>query len=142
LKRSAASGVPARKIRALLSSTMLTLKAAGAEFLDSRGAGHCRVGLPRWRESEERRRRRARQEMKVFRLLDDAGTVVLRRGELPELDAWEARLEKEGYECSSHHRVGDRGCVHVITRKKRRPSPDDDEVMLELAEAIERILDP
>ena len=142
MRRDVANGVSARKIGALLSSAMLKLKAAGAEFLDSRGADHCRVGLPRWREPEERRRRRARQEMKVFRLLDDAGTVVLRRGELPELDAWEARLEKEGYKCSSHHRVGDRGCVHVITRKKRRASPDDGEVMLEIAEAIERILDP
>jgi len=142
MRRSAPGDGPRREIRALLATAMRRLKAAGAEFLDSRGAGHCRVGLPRWREPEERRRRRARQEMKVFRLLDDAGTVVLRRGELPDLDTWDARLEKEGYECSSHHRVGDRGCVHVITRKKRRPSPDDDEVMLEIVEAIERILDP
>lgn len=137
MKRSGRNGGPRWEVRALLSSLLQRLDAAGVEFLDIGGTGSCRLGLPGWRKSEERRARRARQEMRVFRLLDEAGSIAVRHDAMPDLHAWELRFAKEGYECINH-RVGDQGILHVFIRGPRPAHID--RAMEETADDIEGLL--
>jgi hypothetical protein len=95
------------------------LKASGVELLDIREIASCRVGLPRWRESSERRARRARQDLRIFERLDHAGLVIVPNEDVPDLFAWEARLTREGYE-SVNHRVGDRAILNLYFRSRKK----------------------
>lgn len=130
-----------RNVRTVLGSLMRTLEPSGVEFVDIQGAASCRFGQPLWRESKARRARRARQEMGILRKLDEGGAIVP-VSEIPDLLAWESRLDSEGYQYLSH-RVGDRGVLHAFfVCKKGGDWPlQNHPAVGKAAEEIERLLD-
>lgn len=113
-----------------LASLIAAVRACGAEYLDTKGAPYVRLGEPNWRESSDSRRRRAAEELRVFRLLDSSTAVVIQPKGTAHLASWARRIERTGYVCDNR-RVGDRGVIHVFFRRTRRVRRTDE--LLDLA---------
>jgi hypothetical protein len=128
-----------QRIRSAVIALITKLGVTAAEYLDAVDDVYCVVEYSPRTEDKASRMARARQEMKILRLLDDAGSVTIGTSETMEFDAWEACLSDEGLEFTMH-RIGDRGILHVFTRKDT-PKPNHiDQAMEATADEIERIL--
>jgi hypothetical protein len=113
-----------------LAALIAAVRACGAEFLDTKGAPYVRLGEPNWRESTDTRKRRATEELRVFRLLDSSTAIVIQPKRTTRLAAWARKVEQEGYVCDNR-RVGDRGVIHVFFRRRTRGRRTD--ALLDLA---------
>jgi hypothetical protein len=126
-------------VRRTLRFLMKVLRSSGAEFLDAQRAVSCQVGKPQRHEPKAERAARAKQELRVFAMLDHTSSWVRPR-DTPQLDSWVLWLRARGYQ-AVNRRVANRGVLHVFF-----PAADgdniscDDRVLDGVAEHLEAML--